>query len=618
MELGFFGDLDAGGLASMESKFSGEVGIMATRGCKYGARWDPSTEWFVGIYDPQEPTVDRIFDLTGKVVAVLKPSIELRVSMRLGVEFGWLGSLSSEQRSGMELKLDARFMYGLGPQILEALPASHLEEAFFKLGEQSCLVPHEMEVQVNVVARWLGVRGSLTFFGAYNVVDGRDLFNLRLLVACYTYGGVSGETLDYERIDDDNSASSLTYNQFAYFSYVAPAQPEPFDITQGCVPGVDCPSQPGTCSGGYTGTMIAFPCASGCANGVMDLVCKAPTCCQARNQYAPSNSMQKPAGEWVEWTSNAITVPGGMYAEIVCNAGYTLSGRNLGFQGLGMARNEYQFTMAENSGSFSRYRRDFPLDSDYTPCTNGASVRENDCKFRQAVPGDGGWKLEERTCTPISCGSYPAPAHGTVSPTASLSYGQTVTIACNAGYELSGDDRFSATPSCQANGEFTSGKICARKSCGAFPSIAKGIAFPASGAVSGQRVVISCDEGYEITQGDTSVVCDKGVYQLALSPTCTRISCPAITLRASCRACVCACVRACTRGARRSPEPRFIRASFCHPSLPSLTVLLDQVDNGMLEPTSDIFVGDAVDIICNAGYFLRSSDVNKAECTSYG
>jgi hypothetical protein len=404
-------------------------------------------------------------------------------------------------------------------------------------------------VNVNVAAKWLGVRGSLTFFGAYDAVDGRDLFNIRLFVACYTSGGVSGETLDYERIDDDNSGSSLTYDQVAD-SYVAPVpQPEPF---AGCIPGIDCPSQPGTCSGGYTGTMIAFPCASGCANGVMDLWCKAPTCCQARNQNAPSNSQHRLVGGDY-WTSSSITVPGGMYAEIRCNAGYTLSGRNLGFQGIGSRPNEYYFTMYDNSAS--AYRNwDFPVDSDYTPCTNGASVRENDCKFRRAVPGDGGWKLEERTCTPISCGSYPAPAHGTVSPTGSRGYGQTVTITCNAGYELSGDGRFSATPSCQANGEFTSGKICARKSCGAFPSIAKGIAFPASGALSGQHVVISCDDGYEITQGDTSVLCDKGVYQIATSPSCTRVSCPAITVRACSRTFVCACVQACTRGARSSGD----------------------------------------------------------------
>ena len=100
------------------------------------------------------------------------------------------------------------------------------------------------------------------------------------------------------------------------------------------------------------------------------------------------------------------------------------------------------------------------------PTADSPSNSVTDCKFARAVPGASSWQVEERTCTPISCGSYVPPANGAVSPTGERTYGQTVTITCNTGYELTTDERYSSTPSCQANGVFTTGKQCHQTPCG--------------------------------------------------------------------------------------------------------------------------------------------------------
>jgi hypothetical protein len=192
-----------------------------------------------------------------------------------------------------------------------------------------------------------------------------------------------------------------------------------------------------------------------------------------------------------------------------------------------------------------------------------------ECKFRQSIPADGSWKLEERSCNPISCGVYPAPAYGTVSPLSARTYGQTVTITCNTGYELTGDARASATPSCQANGQFTTGKQCARKACAPFSSIPNGAAFPDTGVLSGQRAVVSCYKGYELT-GDVSLLCDRGAYQITTSPSCRQISCGLLS-----------------------------------------------VQNGLSTLQTPILFGNKTEIRCNAG-FTFSSQTMTAECRADG
>jgi hypothetical protein len=120
-----------------------------------------------------------------------------------------------------------------------------------------------------------------------------------------------------------------------YDYYVAPADP-PVPAAA-CT--TDCPSQPSACTGTVSSSTITFPCATGCAEGPLPnsnyeyvLTCRQETCCQARYQAPPANGQHKLVGSG-DWTSSSLTVFGGMYTEVRCNIGYTLSGRNIGFSG---------------------------------------------------------------------------------------------------------------------------------------------------------------------------------------------------------------------------------------------------------------------------------------------
>jgi hypothetical protein len=374
---------------------------------------------------------------------------------------------------------------------------------------------------------------------------------------------------------DSSSSSSRTFRD-VYNSYQPPSPPPSPPAM--CVFGVDCPVQPGSCAQGYTGRAIAAPCLSGCAQGITTVTCQPSTCCEANAAYPPANGEHRLAVAGGSWTTQGLNVPGGMFTEVRCNVGYVLSGKNLGFQKLGTQANGYSYTFgASGTNRVPTYAAwNWPDDSasNFQGCTSSTSTNRNtQCRFRQAIPGDGGWKLEDRTCSPVSCGSYVPPLYGTVSPSGPLTYGQTVTITCNTGFELMGDDRASATPTCQAVGNFTSGKVCVQKSCGAFSTISRGTAFPALGVLSGQEVMVVCDDGYEVS-GDSSILCNRGAYQIKTSPTCQRISCGVL-----------------------------------------------EVVNGISLPSTNISFGDISQILCNAGYGLstqRAGGSMQPNCTFYG
>ena len=91
--------------------------------------------------------------------------------------------------------------------------------------------------------------------------------------------------------------------------------------------------------------------------------------------------------------------------------------------------------------------------------------------------------------------------------------------------------------------------------------------------LSGQHLLITCDEGYDVC-GDSSVLCESGVYQLTAQPSCHRISCGSL-----------------------------------------------QVVHGRAVPSTNILFGDTARVECNAGYFLNQQSAGiqmHEECTAYG
>jgi len=81
VQLGFFCKLKMQTRNEMNGKFEGSMGIRMSRVGKYGAKWDPSTKKMIPIntYNPMEN--QKIFEWGGKVIASVKPSIELQISM---------------------------------------------------------------------------------------------------------------------------------------------------------------------------------------------------------------------------------------------------------------------------------------------------------------------------------------------------------------------------------------------------------------------------------------------------------------------------------------------------------------------------------------------------------
>jgi hypothetical protein len=570
-DLGLYGELKVKMEANIEGQFNAEAGIISSRRKKYGGWWDTSQPGYitsgtiVPINEDFPPTKDKYFTWGGKVVAKVQASLELKTSLMIGLSAGSFGSLGLELSSGLGLGLIAEFKYALGNIILQPVVTSRF---FIKENDAICQQTHQTEAQLKAVMTALDTVLSVNPFYDGTLRPATTLLDSPLFIGCWASGGVAGQTQDYERID---GGSSNTFQQVES-NYVDPA-PAPTPKAA-CIFGIDCPVQPGACANGYAGTAIGHPCASGCAIGFgYDQQCQPSTCCRANAASPPANGEHKIVGEG-SWTNQALTVPGGKYTEVRCNAGYTLSGRNLGFQLLGTWPNcagsctsSCCYSLATN---YNQRPWDWPKDSSYTACTNsGQAGSLNLCSIRRSIPADGSWKLEERSCNPISCGVYPAPAYGTVSLTTARAYGQTVTITCNTGYELTGDARASATPLCQANGQFTTGKQCARKVCAPFSAIPNGAAFPDTSVLSGQRAVVSCYKGYELT-GDVSLLCDRGAYQITTFPLCSQISCGLLS-----------------------------------------------VHNGLAALKTPILFGNKTEIHCNAG-FTFSSQTMTAECTDSG
>jgi len=88
-------------------------------------------------------------------------------------------------------------------------------------------------------------------------------------------------------------------------------------------------------------------------------------------------------------------------------------------------------------------------------------VNVNECATTGACPT--GFNCADTvgsfTCTAVSCGSYGTVANGQVAPTTPISFPNSVTLSCVAGYALTGTG--TSTPSCGPTGSFTPGQTCA-------------------------------------------------------------------------------------------------------------------------------------------------------------
>jgi hypothetical protein len=109
----------------------------------------------------------------------------------------------------------------------------------------------------------------------------------------------------------------------------------------------------------------------------------------------------------------------------------------------------------------------------------------------------GEWEPAQR-CEPIWCPAYRPPVHGAVFPTGRVRAGDRVEVSCLEGYKrVWASPTAREDPACLDARVFEEGVTCAPLECPPYEPPAHGSVRPTAGVRAGARVHISCDEGYE-------------------------------------------------------------------------------------------------------------------------
>ncbi|XP_077970683.1 CUB and sushi domain-containing protein 1-like isoform X3 [Styela clava] len=156
---------------------------------------------------------------------------------------------------------------------------------------------------------------------------------------------------------------------------------------------------------------------------------------------------------------------------------------------------------------------EFRCDEGYKLSGSSISTCLENGEFSRPVP----------SCERISCDFPGNPVNGVTSPTqVSYAVGIPVTFTCIEGFELDG----SSVSTCEESGKFSSGlPTCKSVTCSNFGLFVNGKVIPdlAQYPVR-QKVIFSCDDGYELV-GETSSVCEaEGSFSNGL-PRCERKVC---------------------------------------------------------------------------------------------
>ncbi|XP_078589882.1 uncharacterized protein LOC144870048 [Branchiostoma floridae x Branchiostoma japonicum] len=138
--------------------------------------------------------------------------------------------------------------------------------------------------------------------------------------------------------------------------------------------------------------------------------------------------------------------------------------------------------------------------------------------------GSGSWSDEAPTCSKVACALIDPPTDGAiVGGRAVRFYGDSMTVTCNSGYEMTG----SSTRSCQADRSWSGDETaCHRVSCGE-------LAGPENGAKFGDSylyedvVTFSCNPGYGL-QGSADRTCQADRTWSGEEASCTRLPCPVL------------------------------------------------------------------------------------------
>nr|CAB3266742.1 sushi, von Willebrand factor type A, EGF and pentraxin domain-containing protein 1-like [Phallusia mammillata] len=155
-------------------------------------------------------------------------------------------------------------------------------------------------------------------------------------------------------------------------------------------------------------------------------------------------------------------------------------------------------------------------------CNVGYEMTSEPVKTCQA---DKTWTGPVPICSPVSCDRPPHVEHSQYTLTPALTYGNSVSYQCDAGYDMSG---FSTLTCTAARVYDLPSPVCIPVSCGEPGAVANGRITDRSGAVTfGHNVTYACDIGYELRSGAASktIRCTAARSWSDLPPICDPVSC---------------------------------------------------------------------------------------------
>ncbi|CAH1262671.1 CSMD3 [Branchiostoma lanceolatum] len=126
------------------------------------------------------------------------------------------------------------------------------------------------------------------------------------------------------------------------------------------------------------------------------------------------------------------------------------------------------------------------------------------------------WSGVQPSCTKKQCSRLTPPPNGAL--TGGFSFGEVVTITCDAGYELIG----SGTRTCEANGQWTGSPSQCQKKCCSRPAIPYG-EYRGTHCFN-DTVTFSCDLGHELV-GDVALTCTETAQWSNQLPSCQKRCC---------------------------------------------------------------------------------------------
>ncbi|XP_065189187.1 sushi, von Willebrand factor type A, EGF and pentraxin domain-containing protein 1-like isoform X2 [Sycon ciliatum] len=224
-------------------------------------------------------------------------------------------------------------------------------------------------------------------------------------------------------------------------------------------------------------------------------------------------------------TASSMTKYGVLHVH--CNTGYKLSGMATSKC---LSTGSWEIPIASCTEITCTSPTTAPANGAVTTGTNTlSSVLQYSCNEGYQLSGtsytvcqaDGSWSTANPMCTQITCPlATPPPVSGTVSSSANT-YLSSRQYSCMTGYMLTG----STDTVCLSNGKWSGTQpTCSINICRILSAPTNGYVY-VDDLTFGSKASFSCNVGYRLT-GASSVTCLTSQSWSAISPTCTKITCP--------------------------------------------------------------------------------------------